>query len=87
MARGIQRITDVEELNGAERARERWALTAREVEVLAHIAAGLSNRDIAQRLAASERTVEIHVSALLRKAHADTRSQLVIDLWHLAERP
>ena len=68
-----------------ERARERWSLTPREVDVLAEIAAGLSNREIAARVRASCRTVELHVAALLRKAYADSRSQLVIDLWRLGD--
>jgi DNA-binding CsgD family transcriptional regulator len=72
---------------GIERARECWNLTAREAEVLAHIAGGHSNRDISEKLGAARRTVEAHVSSLLRKAYADTRSQLVIDLWHLADAP
>lgn len=72
---------------GQERARARWGLSPRETEILGPIAAGLSNREIAHRLAASERTVELHVSSVLRKACADSRSQLVFDLWRLAEAP
>jgi DNA-binding CsgD family transcriptional regulator len=68
-----------------ERARQRWKLTAREVEILAEVAAGRANRDISERLGVAPRTVELHVSSLLRKAHADSRSQLIVDLWHLAD--
>lgn len=70
---------------GVERARERWSLTLREAEVLAHLAAGRKTSDIAARVRASARTIDTHVAALLRKAHADTRNQLVIDVWRLAE--
>lgn len=42
-------------------------LTAREVEVLTFVAAGLRNADIGSRLHLSTRTVDHHVSAILRK--------------------
>ncbi len=42
-------------------------VTAREVQVLAHLAAGRSNRDIAETLHVSIRTVEKHVERLLMK--------------------
>jgi DNA-binding CsgD family transcriptional regulator len=71
---------------GIERAQKRWQLTSREVEVLAQLAAGRTNQDIADQLGCAPRTVEIHVSSLLRKAHADSRSQLIVDLWHLADQ-
>jgi DNA-binding CsgD family transcriptional regulator len=70
---------------GIQRARKRWQLTCREVEVLAQLVAGRTNQDIADQLGCAPRTVEIHVSSLLRKAHADSRSQLIVDLWHLAD--
>jgi DNA-binding CsgD family transcriptional regulator len=48
-------------------------LTARESQVLALVAEGLHNAEIAQRLFLSQRTVDNHVSAILRKLGADNR--------------
>ena len=50
-------------------------LTARELEVLGFIAEGLRNAEIADRLFLSERTVDRHVSAVLRKLSVRTRAQ------------
>jgi DNA-binding CsgD family transcriptional regulator len=49
-------------------------LTARQVEVLALLARGERNADIAARLFLSERTVDHHVSAILRKLGVPTRA-------------
>jgi DNA-binding CsgD family transcriptional regulator/tetratricopeptide (TPR) repeat protein len=50
-------------------------LTARELEVLALVAQGLRNADVADRLFVSEKTVDHHVSAVLRKLGARTRAE------------
>jgi DNA-binding NarL/FixJ family response regulator len=50
-------------------------LTARELEVLGHVAQGLRNADIAKRLFLSEKTVDHHVSAILRKLNVRTRGE------------
>ena len=51
------------------------SLTAREIEVLALIAQGLRNTDIAERLFLSPKTVDHHVSAILRKLDVRTRGE------------
>jgi DNA-binding CsgD family transcriptional regulator/tetratricopeptide (TPR) repeat protein len=50
-------------------------LTGRENQVLALVAEGLRNAEIAQRLFLSQRTVGNHVSAILRKLEAGTRAE------------
>ena len=52
------------------------SLTRRESEVAALVASGLTNRDIADRLYISIRTVEVHVDRILSKLGFRTRTQL-----------
>ena len=53
-------------------------LTPRETEVLTCITQGRSNREIAEQLHISEKTVRIHVSAVLEKMGARDRTQATI---------
>jgi DNA-binding NarL/FixJ family response regulator len=54
------------------------ALTPREREVLASIAAGRSNREIARLLRLSEKTVKAHVSSVLAKLGVQDRTQAAV---------
>ena len=58
-------------------------LTARESEILALVVEGLRNREIAQRLFLSPRTVENHVSAILGKLGARSRSEAAAEAARL----
>jgi DNA-binding NarL/FixJ family response regulator len=64
-------------------------LTARETEVLALLASGLSNHEIAQRLYLSNATVKTHVNRIFAKTGARDRAQAVRYAYQhgLAERP
>ena len=64
---------DVLKANGAGRAR----LTRRELEVLAAMADGASNKAIARRLGISFHTAKFHVAAILAKLDADSRTEAV----------
>jgi DNA-binding CsgD family transcriptional regulator len=65
-------------------ARREPTLSAREEDVAALVAEGLSNRQIASRLHLSERTVENHVTHILTKLGFDSRTRIAA--WY-ATRP
>ncbi|MED4163152.1 response regulator transcription factor [Halalkalibacterium halodurans] len=53
-------------------------LSEREKEVLACLVQGLSNKEIAEKLFISDKTVKIHVSKIFKKINVKSRSQAVI---------
>ena len=62
-------------------------LTPREREVLQHIARGYLYKEIALRLGISVKTVEAHVSAVLRKLQLSTRHELTRWAWERLDPP
>lgn len=76
---GLQAGDDVN-----EKAREMWKesrserLTSREMDVLACIAKGFSNQDIAEALFVSEKTVKNHLTNIFRKLNVNDRTQALI---------
>lgn len=61
-------------------------LTPREKEVLALIAGGQSNREIAEALYISERTVKNHVNSILKRLNVRDRTQAAILATNLHQR-
>jgi DNA-binding NarL/FixJ family response regulator len=57
------------------KAQPKEALTQREVEVIALVAKGMTNKEISRRLVISPHTVATHVSNILSKMRASSRNQ------------
>jgi two-component system, NarL family, response regulator DegU len=57
---------------------EQLGLTNREFEIVSHIACGSSNKEIAEQLFISEKTVKNHVSNILRKMELEDRTQVAV---------
>lgn len=77
-------IAEINDLSGEGIAQEDLApedmiedLTARESEVLRLVSMGLGNKEIASRLAISEHTAKFHISSILSKLHAGSRTEAV----------
>ena len=79
----LDRSLALEALSGLARRRpepineQSEPLTAREREVLQLLAQGIPNKQIAQRLSISEHTVKFHVSAIMTKLGAASRTEAV----------
>lgn len=54
------------------------ALTPRELEILGLIVAGLANKEIAYRLAISDRTVQFHIRSIFDKTGARSRTEAAV---------
>src|SRR5262249_42910145 len=65
---------ELAQLPAEQAARAPDGLSAREVEVLALVAQGLTNREIAERLVLSERTVINHLSHIFNKTGVENRA-------------
>lgn len=56
----------------------RGNLSSKEMDVLTHLAEGLSNKEIANELQIAEATVKMHVTSICRKISANNRTRAVI---------
>ena len=65
---------DLQRLQHSDGAQRRDGLTARELEVLRWVAAGKTNRAIAQQLGLSEKTIDRHVSNIFTKIDVSSRA-------------
>jgi len=63
------------------RRSEEWGLSPRQAEVLGLLAAGASNRDIARRIGTTEKTVEAHVTQILRRSSRASRALVIAAFW------
>ena len=75
--RVIQNLFDEQQGHGTSDGgrRNEYSLTARENDILAQLAEGRSNREIAQSLFLSEKTVKAHLAAIFRKLGVTNRTQ------------
>jgi two-component system, NarL family, response regulator DevR len=73
MARVLDRVR-----NGPSVAPELKDLTEQELKLLGHIAEGLTNRQISERMFLAEKTVKNYVSALLHKLGLERRTQAAV---------
>jgi DNA-binding CsgD family transcriptional regulator len=64
-----------------EQARRRWQLTPRQAAVTKLLALGLTNKAIGVELDCAEKTVELHVTAILKKAQVESRSALLAKIF------
>lgn len=74
-------VDDLASRSGIDRPRRRGSvleLTARERQVLELVTQGLTNRQIGERLFISDKTASVHVSAILRKLGATSRTEAAV---------
>lgn len=74
----LQAIPDIarvdHHLNPEKKGKDRFGLTQRELQILRLVSAGHSNKNIAQELFISERTVERHISNIFIKLNLSSRT-------------
>jgi DNA-binding CsgD family transcriptional regulator len=92
LARAVTRRLQAAGAHGVPRgprpstSRNPRGLTTRELEVLALIAAGMRNTEIADRLVLARKTVDHHVSAILRKLEVPDRDAAAAEAARLGLR-
>jgi DNA-binding NarL/FixJ family response regulator len=74
----LQRVAGAMSKNFAVKNQEEVPLTNREIQVLRHVALGLSNKEIGRSLGISIETVKEHVQNILRKITVTDRTQAAV---------
>jgi DNA-binding CsgD family transcriptional regulator len=80
----VHRCPKVAATTRAYAAARHWALTPRQTEVLALLVGGAANKSIAVSLGCAENTVEVHVTAILRRAQVGSRAELIAKVFEIA---
>lgn len=74
----VQTLRDLLPPAGTDTKKTKFGLTPRELEIIAAIVAGYSNRDIAQKFSISEQTVKHHLTNTFDKLGVSTRLELAL---------
>ena len=72
----VEKVAEHRDIN-LKRAKSRFGLSSREIEVVVLVARGLSNKEIGARLFVSEYTVKDHLKNIMRKLAATSRSEII----------
>ncbi len=75
----VENVTERHGIN-LKKAQAKFCLSDREMEVVAQLAQGLSNKEIACKLFISEHTVKDHLKNISRKMEATSRSEIIARL-------
>ena len=67
----------VTQINKRSQRAAKFGLTSRQLEVLTHLASGLSNKEISIRMNLAEGTVKIHTAAVYQALHVNSRLEAV----------
>lgn len=78
----VQTLRQLVTKSEAAAKQARFNLTAREMEILAAVVAGCSNKEIARQFKLSENTVKHHVSNIFDKMGVSTRVELALAAMH-----
>jgi len=74
----VQALRNLQPPTGRDLARTRFALTPRELEMIAAVVSGYPNKDIAKKFSISEQTVKHHLTSIFDKLGVDNRLELAI---------
>ena len=66
----------------AIQAKEKFQLTNREQSVLEHLAKGWTNKEIANALQISQKTVSEHIKQIMRKTNSTTRTGVLVHIFN-----